>query len=166
MKTLNTELKHSHFCHIKRKIVRDSKQTSVSTVHNALCTLALSWTLGGHSITGGHTGVIWPGDVSPTLQLVFLQFDNSPASQCVGCCAPGQWCQCLMVQYPGQSTVTLQLVVLQPKTLEPGQLSDDILRQAGQVVGVQSQGHQLGQVCNIININIQGRRLWLTTARS
>ena len=51
-----------------------------------------------------------------------------------------------MVQDPGQSTVTLQLVVLQSETLQPGQVSDHLPGQAGQVVGVQGQRYQLGQV--------------------
>lgn len=51
-----------------------------------------------------------------------------------------------MVQYPGKSAVTVQLVVLESEALEARDLRDDLLRQTGQVVGVERQGDQLGQV--------------------
>ena len=44
-----------------------------------------------------------------------------------------------MVQDPAQLTVARQLVVLQPEALEPGQVLDDLLGQAGQVVGVEGE---------------------------
>ena len=44
-----------------------------------------------------------------------------------------------MVQDPAQLTVALQLVVLQPEALEPGQILDDLLGQTGQVVGMESE---------------------------
>ena len=50
-----------------------------------------------------------------------------------------------MLQNPAEFTVTLQLVVLEPEALEPGQVLDDLLGQAGQVVGVEGEGDQLGQ---------------------
>ena len=50
-----------------------------------------------------------------------------------------------MLQDPAEFTITLQLVVLQPEALEPGQVLDDLLGQAGQVVGVEGEGDQLGQ---------------------
>ena len=51
-----------------------------------------------------------------------------------------------MVEYPGQPAVAGELVVLQPEALEARQLRDDLLGEAGQVVGVQRQGDQLGQL--------------------
>ena len=44
-----------------------------------------------------------------------------------------------MVQDPAQAAVALQLVVLQPEALEAGQVRDDLLGQAAQVVGVQGE---------------------------
>ena len=44
-----------------------------------------------------------------------------------------------MVQDPAQLTVARQLVVLQPETLEPGQVLDDLLGKTGQVVGVEGE---------------------------
>ena len=57
-----------------------------------------------------------------------------------------------MVQNPVQATVALQLVVLQPETLESGQLRDDTGRHVGQVVGVEGQGDQLGQPCKVVEL--------------
>ena len=51
-----------------------------------------------------------------------------------------------MVEDPGQLAGAGQLVVLQSEALKAGQVRDDLLGQAGQVVGVQRQGHQLGQL--------------------
>ena len=51
-----------------------------------------------------------------------------------------------MVEDPGQSAVAGELVVLQPEALEPGEVRDDLLREAGEVVGVEGEGHQLGQL--------------------
>ena len=51
-----------------------------------------------------------------------------------------------MVEDPGELAVAGQLVVLQPEALEAGQVGDDLLGQAGQVVGVKRQRHQLGQL--------------------
>ena len=50
-----------------------------------------------------------------------------------------------MLQDPAEFTVALQLVVLKPEALQPGQVLDDLLGQAGQVVGVEGEGDQLGQ---------------------
>ena len=46
-----------------------------------------------------------------------------------------------MVEDPGQLAVAGELVVLQPEALEAGQVRDDLLGQAGQVVGVEGEGH-------------------------
>ena len=51
-----------------------------------------------------------------------------------------------MVEDPGQLAVAAQLVVLQSEALEAGEVGDDLLSQAGQVVGVERQAHQLGQL--------------------
>ena len=55
--------------------------------------------------------------------------------------SPSQRSECLVVEDPGQFAVAGELVVLQPEALEAGQVRDDLLGQAGQVVGVQRQGH-------------------------
>ena len=60
--------------------------------------------------------------------------------------AAGEGGESLVVEDPLEPAVALQLVVLQPEALEAGQVGDDLLGQAGQVVGVQRQGHQLGQL--------------------
>ena len=48
-----------------------------------------------------------------------------------------------MVEDPGQLAVAAQLVVLQSEALEAGEVGYDLLSQAGQVVGVEGQRHQL-----------------------
>ena len=50
-----------------------------------------------------------------------------------------------MVEDPLEPAVALQLVVLQPQTLEPGQLGDDLGVHVGEVVGVEGEGDQLRQ---------------------
>ena len=53
-----------------------------------------------------------------------------------------------MVEDPGEFAVAGQLIVLQPEALEAGQVGDDLLGQAGQVVGVQGERDQLRQSWN------------------
>ena len=53
-----------------------------------------------------------------------------------------------MVEDPGQLAVAAQLVVLQSEALEAGKVGDDLLSQAGQVVGVQGERDQLRQSWN------------------
>ena len=83
--------------------------------------------------------------VSCTLELLPLELHDPLVGEAWGRHAAGQGGECLVVQDPAQLTVARQLVVLQPEALEPGQVLDDLLGQAGQVVGVEGEGDQLGQ---------------------
>ena len=58
-----------------------------------------------------------------------------------------------MVEDPGQPAVAGELVVLQPEALEPGEVRDDLLRETGEVVGVEGEGDQLGQALTSRGLN-------------
>ena len=77
--------------------------------------------------------------VSRTLELLPLELHDPLVGEAGGRHTPGQGGKRLVVQDPAQLTVARQLVVLQPEALEPGQVLDDLLGQAGQVVGVEGE---------------------------
>ena len=111
-----------------------------------MLTLALGGALAGHA---PHPlpalSARPPHVVSGALKLILLQLHNPLVGEDGGRNAAGQGGESLMLQDPAKLTVALELVVLQPETLEPGQVLDHLLGQAGQVVGVEGERDQLGQ---------------------
>ena len=83
--------------------------------------------------------------VSRTLELLPLELHDPLVGEARRRHTAGQGGERLVVQDPAQLTVARQLVVLEPEALEAGQVLDDLLGQAGQVVGVEGQGDKLGQ---------------------
>ena len=137
----------SHFRGVQRQSVGYTDQPPVSAIHYPVLTLALGGALAGHAPhpLPALSAPRPPHVVSRALKLILLQLHNPLVGEDGGRHAAGQGGESLMLQDPAEFTVTLELVVLQPEALEPGQVLDHLLGQAGQVVGVESEGDQLGQ---------------------
>ena len=52
----------------------------------------------------------------------------------------------LVVENPGELAIARELVVLKPQALEPGKAGNQVPGHGGEVVGVEGEGDQLGQV--------------------
>ena len=59
---------------------------------------------------------------------------------------PGEGSQRLVVENPGELAIARELVVLKPQALEPGKAGDQVPGHGGEVVGVEGERDQLGQV--------------------
>ena len=103
-------------------------------------TLALGGALTSHTHCPHPTFRVRPPPmICSALQLLPLKLHDPLVGEDRGRYTAGQGGQGLVVQDPTQLTVALQLVVLEPETLESGQILDDLLGQTGQVVGVEGE---------------------------
>ena len=137
-------MRYIHLSHIDRELSGDCVEASIPAVNDPLGALARLWAARrlGRS---GSTGVCLSRG-SRALHRLLPQLDDPPPRQRVGGVASGEGRQGLVVENPGELAVAAELVVLEPQTLQPGKPRHQLAGQGGEVVGVEGEGDQLGQV--------------------
>ena len=133
-----------HLSHIDGELSGDCIEASIPAVNDPFGALARLWAAQRLRRSRGTRVCLSRG--ARALHRLLPQLDDPPPRQRVGGVASGEGRQGLVVENPGELAVARELVVLESQTLQPGKPRHQLAGQGGEVVGVEGEGDQLGQV--------------------